>query len=91
MSDEELLYQVGAIIRTEDAKYGFTNAGMLFFASQPQRRLAYAYVRLLQFNAARTDLDRGLPTFQKEFKGPLSKQLRETQVFFRESGFFKTY
>ena len=34
-SIEDILYHTGALIKEEDGKYSFTNAGYLFFASKP--------------------------------------------------------
>ena len=39
---EEVLYQAGALIKVDD-KYAFTNAGYLFFASNPRRHLRSMY------------------------------------------------
>lgn len=88
---ERLLYEAGAIIE-RDGEYWFTHAGLLFFASNPQRILAHSYVRLLRFSVSSDEFrHRGLPTLDKLFTGPLTKQIREARVFFRESGFFKRY
>lgn len=90
-SDERLLYEAGAIvIRGEE--YWFTNAGLLFFGSNPQRTLPGSYIRLLQFAVSSDRIQaRGLPTRSGEFTGPLTKQIREARTFFRESAFFKRY
>jgi len=91
MTNEELLLEAGAIIRTEGG-YAFTNAGLLLFAANPQRVLAGAHIRLLRFNGKSGDKrNRGLPTLDKPFTGPLTKQIRDARTFFRESGFFKVY
>ena len=88
---ERLLYEAGAIIE-RDGEYWFTHAGLLFFASNPQRILTHSYVRLLRFSVSSDEFrQRGLPTLDKSFTGPLTKQIREARVFFRESGFFKRY
>jgi predicted HTH transcriptional regulator len=90
-SDEELLYQVGAINRNSDG-YNFTNAGMLFFAANPQRVLSASFIRLLRFETDVENIeDRGLPTFDRKFTGSITKQVRDIRSFFRESGFFKLY
>jgi predicted HTH transcriptional regulator len=90
-SDEELLYQVGAINRNSDG-YNFTNAGMLFFAANPQRVLSASFIRLLRFETDVENIeDRGLPTFDRKFTGSITKQVRDIRAFFRESGFFKLY
>ncbi len=90
-SDEELLYAAGALIRTNSG-FAFTNAGLLFFAANPQRVLPSASIRLLRFEADVADIkSRGLPTLDKPFTGPLTKQIRDTRAFFKESGFFKIF
>lgn len=87
-TDEEMLYQAGAL----DKNGGFTNAGLLFFASNPQRVLSWSYIRLFRFESSvgRT-AERGLPTFDRDFTGPISKQIRNLRTFVQESAFFKTY
>ncbi len=88
---EDFLYQIGALIRHEEG-YAFTNAGFLFFTSNPQRKLTTAYIRLLRFEVPIEDINlRGLPTFERAFSGSLTKQIRDMRTFFQESGFFKTY
>jgi len=91
-SDEQLLYQVGALDKDNSGQYYFTNAGFLFFASNPQRLLPWAYVRLLRFEGYSENVQqRGLPTFQRPFTGPITKQIRDMRAFFQESGIFKIY
>jgi predicted HTH transcriptional regulator len=88
---EEFLYQNGALLR-RGQDYAFTNAGHLFFASNPQRMLTTAYIRLLRFDTVvDDDANRGLPTFERSFSGPITKQKLDMRTFFRESGFFKIY
>ncbi len=90
-SDEELLLRAGAIVR-DGKDLTFTNAGWLFFAARPQRELAWAYTRLLRFEVeSKTSQNRGLPSFDRSFDGPIPQQIRLLRVFFRESGFFKIY
>ena len=90
-TDEELLYEIGALER-DKAGYTFTNAGLLFFASNPQRVMAASYIRLLRFETSSENINhRGLPTFEKKFSGPITKQIRDLRTFFKESGFFKLY
>jgi hypothetical protein len=82
---------VGAINRNSDG-YNFTNAGMLFFAANPQRVLWVSFIRLLRFEADVENIeDRGLPTFDRKFMESITKQVRDIRAFFRESGFFKLY
>ena len=55
-SQENLLYQVGALIKDGDG-YNFTNAGLFFFTANPQRVKSYAYIRLLRFESNYKDKD----------------------------------
>jgi len=90
-SIERLLYEAGAISR-RNGEYWFTYAGLLFFGSNPQRVLAHSYIRLLRFGVSSDKRQtRGLPTFEQEFTGPLTKQILSARTFFRESAFFKRY
>lgn len=90
-SDQDFLYQIGAIAKDKSGFY-FTNAGYLFFASSPQRVLAGAHVRLMRFDVKVDQYKaRGLPNFDRLFDGPLPQQIRKLRVHFKESGFFKVY
>lgn len=90
-SDEKIFYDVGAINR-DGVGYTFTNAGLLFFASNPQRVLPASFIRLLRFETDFDNIDnRGLPTFDRKFTGSITKQIRDIRTFFKESGFFKLY
>ena len=89
--DERLLYEAGALVRRE-GEYWFTHAGLLFFGSNPQRVLPASYIRLTRFGVTSEDFARrDLPTFDRKFTGPVTKQIREARTFFRESAFFKKY
>ncbi len=91
LSDIDLLYQAGAIDRDETS-YVFNNAGFLFFARQPQRKLPWAHIRLMRFEVNINEAEsRGLPTFERTFEGPIAQQIRKIRSFLEESGFFKTY
>ena len=87
----QILRHAGAI-SGDLATLNWTHAGLLFFAYNPRRVLAQAYIRLLRFDCLHADEDeRPTPSFEKDFDGPLTKQIRSFRVFIRESGFFKTY
>ena len=91
LSDEELLHQAGAIER-DGQGYFFNNAGFLFFARHPQRKLPWAHIRLMRFEANSNEAQsRGLPTFDQKFDSSIAQQIRKIRSFLRESGFFKTY
>jgi len=88
---EEILFQAGAIIKDGD-KYAFTNAGYLFFAANPRRILSGAFIRLLRFDTVEINWrNRGLPTFDRDFDGPLPNLIRKIRTFLKDSAFFKTY
>ncbi|HEV2989768.1 MAG TPA: RNA-binding domain-containing protein, partial [Candidatus Angelobacter sp.] len=90
-SDEQLLYQAGAIVK-EGGKYFFNNAGFLFFAANPQRVMSWAYVRLLRFEAVLAKASEiGLVSDERKFIGALPTQIRTMRSYFQESGFFKKY
>lgn len=88
-SDEQLLREAGAIVG-KDGDFAFTLPGLLFFASNPQRILAHCYLRLLKFLVpANQYANRGTPSFDKDFRGPISKQIRDARTFLRETSFFE--
>ena len=90
-STEELLLNIGAIM-PHDGGYAFTNAGYLFFANYPRRRLASAFVRVLRFEVPVAEArNRGGTTFDKDFDGPLPSLIRNLQTFFRDSALFRTF
>jgi predicted HTH transcriptional regulator len=90
-TDDELLYEAGATIRSTGGT-AFTNAGFLFFAANPQRLLPVSYIRLLRFDANYADRDQSrLPTFDKNFTGSLTQQIRAFRTFILDTAFFKTY
>ena len=86
----ESLRDAGAIFGSGETQE-WTNAGLLFFASNPQRILSHARVRLLRFNCpySRED-ERPGPDFDRDFDGSLTEQIRDLRTFFEESGFFWT-
>ena len=89
-TDEELLYNVGALDKDNSGKYFFTKVGYLFFAANPQRKLSWAYIRLLRFASNLGD-ERSLPTLERNFTGSITKQIRDIRTYLQESGLFKTY
>ena len=87
---EEVLHRAGALIK-EKGKYVFTNAGFLFFSSNPRRLFASAYVRVLRFEVGvEESRDRGATTFDKDFDGALPNVIRKLQTFFKDSALFRT-
>ncbi|MFN8512814.1 MAG: putative DNA binding domain-containing protein [Thermomicrobiales bacterium] len=91
-SDQELLYQAGAIRKDRDGHMYFTNAGLLFFGANPQRVLPSAFIRLVRFDTVIADASQpDKSDFERAFTGPLPHQIRHVRTFLKESGFFKTY
>ena len=87
---EGALYQAGALTREND-EYAFTNAGFLFFAKNPRRHFASAYVRVLRFEVdVEESRDRGVTTFDKDFDGTLPGIIRKLRTFFKDSALFRT-
>ena len=71
----DLLRHVGAVSTDQH----FTNAGILFFSSNPQRELPRAYIRVLRFDVpVDRRQDRPPPSFDRSFSGPISKQIRDS-------------
>ena len=87
-TNHDLLRHVGAV--SGDRR--FTNAGILFFGSNPQRELPQAHIRVLRFDVPLDrQEDRPPPSFDRSFYGPVTKQIRDFRSFLNESGFLKTY
>lgn len=88
-SDDRLLREAGAIVASGGG-FSFTLPGLLFFASNPQRVLPHAYIRLLKFVVpSGQHQSRGTPSFDKDFRGPVTKQIRAARTFLRETSFFE--
>lgn len=91
LSTDKILEKAGAIIK-ENNEYFFTNAGYLFFASNPRKRIASAFVRVLRYDVAAEDLkNRGGTTLDKEFDGPLPNIIRNFRTFLKDSALFRTF
>ena len=87
--DDRLLREAGAVVANNGAAW-FTLPGLLFFASNPQRILSHAYLRLLKFLVPSSKYQhRGTPSFDKDFRGPVTKQIRAARTFLRETSFFE--
>lgn len=89
-SDEDLLREFGALERGPNGLH-FTNAGLLFFASNPQRVMPQAHVRILRYEASHNDNDPGNPTLDRTFTGSIPAQLVNVREFLRESGLIRVY
>lgn len=91
LNTEEVLENVGAIVK-EDGKYTFTNAGYLFFASNPRRRFESAFIRLLRYDVPAEKLKNyGGTTFDRDFDGPIPNIIRKLRSFLKDSAFFRTF
>jgi predicted HTH transcriptional regulator len=90
-TDEEILRELGAIEADAQGNLMFTNAGLLFFASNPQRILSQARIRILRYDARHDDRDPGNPTLDRTFSGSVTHQLRTVREFLRESGLLRVY
>lgn len=88
---EEVLFQAGALIK-ENGKYAFTNAGYLYFVSNPRKRFAGAFVRLLRYDVSAEDLKNyGATTLDKDFDGALPNIIRNLRTFFNDSAIFRAF
>jgi len=88
-SDERLLREAGAVV-AKNGEVWFTLPGLLFFASNPQRVISHAYLRLLKFVVPSSHFqNRGTPSFDKDFRGPVTKQIRAARTFLKETSFFE--
>ena len=90
-STEEILYQAGALIKSEENdEYAFTNAGYLFFASNPRRRFAKAYVRVLKYDTCDEQLENQADTIiDRNFEGALPNVVRNLRHFLKNTNFIQ--
>jgi predicted HTH transcriptional regulator len=91
LPDDDLLRELGAIERGTNGEYMFTNAGLLFFASNPQRILPQARVRILRYEAKHDDRNPRDPTLDRTFSGSITHQLVDVRAFLRESGLLRVF
>lgn len=88
---EEVLFQAGALIK-ENGKYAFTNAGYLFFVSNPRKRFGGAFVRLLRYDVSVEELKNyGATTLDKDFDGALPNIIRHLRTYLNDSAIFRTF
>ena len=88
-STEAFLLNIDAIRQIEGEKCVFTNAGYLFFSSQPRKHFPSANVRVLRFEVDVEESGaRGATTFDKDFQGALPNVIRNLRTFFRDSRTF---
>ena len=90
---KDILNQIGAIKKNPNNNdtYYFTNAGFLFFASNPRREIPYSYIRLLRFKSDLSQDKSSISTLDKDFSGPIVKQIQKIRIYLNESGFFDIY
>lgn len=90
-SVEDVLENAGAIVEHQ-GKWWFTNAGFLFFCSNPQRLFPSAYVRFLKYEAKLQDRPNpGNTIGENEFKGSLPVMVRKIRDWVREANWFKRF
>lgn len=90
-STEEILYQEGALIKEEENdKYAFTNAGYLFFASNPRKRFTNAFVKVLKYDICDEGLANKADTIlDRDFDGALPNVIRNLRAFLKDSILFQ--
>ncbi len=90
-STEEILYQEGALIKEEENdKYAFTNAGYLFFASNPRKHFTNAFVKVLKYDTCDEDLANEADTIlDRDFDGALPNVIRNLRAFLKDSILFQ--
>lgn len=87
----EVLFNKGVIDRKE-RKYFWTRSGYLFLSINPRRRIAGAYIRLVKVEGRQAAArERFIASLDRDFDGPLPRQITKTRVFLRQSAVFKTY
>lgn len=87
----DVLDNAGAIIKHND-KWWFTNAGYLFFCSNPQRLFPSAYIRFLKYEAKMQDRPNpGNTVGEHEFKGALPTMIRKIRDWVKDSSWFRRY
>lgn len=88
----ELLKKAGGATQDHQKRLWMTNAGLLFFGGNPQQRFPGAYLRVMKFDSASNDIDAPrLPSFERDFTGPLTEQIRGFRAFLKGSAFLKAY
>lgn len=91
ITDDDLLRELGAIERNAQGENSFTTAGLLFFATNPQRILPQAQIRILRYESLLNEPDPGDPTLDRTFSGSITHQLITVREFLRESGLLRVY
>lgn len=90
-SIEDVLENAGAIVKHQ-GEWWFSNAGFLFFCSNPQRLFPSAYVRFLKYDAKLQDRPNpGNTVGENEFKGALPVMVRKIRDWVREANWFKRF
>lgn len=87
----DVLDNAGAIIKHQN-EWWFTNAGYLFFCSNPQRLFPSAYIRFLKYEAKiQTRPNPGDTIGEHEFKGALPTMIRKIRDWVKDSSWFRRY
>jgi len=87
----DVLDNAGAIIKHQ-GEWWFTNAGYLFFCSNPQRLFPSAYIRFLKYEAKiQKRPNPGDTIGEHEFKGALPTMIRKIRDWVKDSSWFRRY
>ncbi len=87
----EVLENAGAITQHQE-QWWFSNAGYLFFCSNPQRIFPSAYIRFLKYEANLEDRPNPGDTIgEKEFKGALPTMIRKIRDWVKDASWFRRY
>lgn len=90
-SSLDVLENAGAIMKHQ-GDWWFTNAGFLFFCSNPQRLFPSAYIRFLKYEAKIVDNPNpGETVGENEFKGALPTIIRKIRDWVKDSNWFRRY
>lgn len=87
----EVLFNKG-VIDHKEGKYFWTRGGYLFLSINPRRRIAGAYIRLTKIEGRQAVArERFVASLDRDFDGPLPRQITKTRIFLRQAAVFKTY
>lgn len=87
----DVLENAGAVVKHQ-GNWWFTNAGFLFFCSNPQRLFPSAYIRFLKYEAKVHDRPNpGDTVGEHEFKGALPTMIRKIRDWVKDSNWFRRY
>ena len=89
--DVDFLKIIGACKSVGD-RLLFTNAGFLFFASNPRSYIPSSYVRFLKYDSDKEEGGNpGAAIFDEDFDGCIPALLQKIRTFVKNGAFFKRY